>query len=144
MFNVSFALVLVPTCRFRTLATELAARFATAGVPVVPLIIQPLVVLFGTPVPQFVAVLKSALPAIQEVDGLASEPHWANAGTAEKDSKARVVKTASNEAREQFLVMKAVLLSERKNPKISRIVDEYTSRALIGKANCSSLNHCLY
>jgi hypothetical protein len=88
--------------------------------------------------------LKSALPAIQEVDGLASEPHWANAGTAEKDSKARVVKTASNEAREQFLVMKAVLLSERKNPKISRIVDEYTSRALIGKANCSSLNHCLY
>ena len=50
---------------------------------------------------------------------------------AEKDSKARVVKTASNGARDEFLVMKTILLGERENTKLLRIVDEYTSRNLI-------------
>jgi hypothetical protein len=117
MFNVLLALALVPTCRFRTLATVLAPRFATAGVPDVPLIIQPLVVLFGVPLFQFVPVLKSALPAVQDVVVPVSEPHWANAGMAEKDSKARVVKTASNVARDEFLVMKTILLDPKQNPR---------------------------
>jgi hypothetical protein len=99
----TFSVLLLFTCKLLT-DPELP-RFAVDGVPTPPLIMQALVEPVGAPLSQLLPVAKSPVAAVQEVDGPASEPHWAWAGIAEKCRKTKEKKTPRRRPRGELVMM---------------------------------------